>query len=112
MWTLDEALMTVREQIEPALAGHGWHCAIAGGVMLHGSSKHDLDLVVFPHNSSSSVVENMREALRAVGMIQTQEISDMHHKWSTRGITDRKLVEIWLNAGRRIDIIISPPVTP
>lgn len=45
LWTLDEALALVRLW-QPSAHVAGWHLALAGGVLNHGISTHDLDIVV------------------------------------------------------------------
>lgn len=50
MWTLQEGVEYAR-YVEGKLIPIGYHCAIGGGVLHTGSSAHDLDIFVYPHDA-------------------------------------------------------------
>src|SRR5262245_53524787 len=51
MWTLWHALKTVND-LTPALQSIGCGIGITGGVLRNGTSDHDLDVVIYPLNST------------------------------------------------------------
>lgn len=59
MWTLDEALLLIRD-LQPAVSGVGYHIALAGGVLNKGASNKDLDLIFLPLDTQ---VERVRSLL-------------------------------------------------
>lgn len=79
--------------------------------MKKGTSKKDLDVILFPHNST----------IRAAGMKELKEelilqrkwdlyrtVEEMHHFWSKAdgSAHDLKHVEVWKDPkGRRVDFI-------
>jgi hypothetical protein len=111
MWHLDETLVVVRE-LEQALVKAGWHVALAGGTLHNGQSKHDLDLVVFPHTRPRrKVTQEQRASLARVlaGLLwtRTHTVEQMHRCWRARGSLDYKHVEVWTDKrGRRIDLLV------
>lgn len=60
MWTREEALRVVT-WLEPKLAENGFHVALAGGVLTKGTSKKDLDLIVYPHTAGGSDQKPVRD---------------------------------------------------
>lgn len=57
MWTLDEALVLIREK-QPYAWEKGYHIVVGGSVINHGSSDKDLDLYLIP--LANSLPENWR----------------------------------------------------
>lgn len=110
-WTLDMGVELVRD-VEPHLADAGWHVALTGGVLYRGSSNHDLDFVVFPHQRRTdgrptrAALKKMRAALRRGGMLPSHSAAWVRRDWRRRGIRDRKHVEVWFGKGRRVDVIV------
>jgi hypothetical protein len=105
-WTLETAITWLRKA-EVTLRDVGWHVALAGGVLFHGKSEHDLDIVVFPHNNWNFDLEDVHVSLLRLNMTQTHTPAQMHDHWAAKGSTDRKDVEVWrLKDGRRVDVIL------
>jgi hypothetical protein len=117
IWTIGQAIALVRD-LEPHLAEVGWHVALAGGVLLRGESAHDLDLVVYPHDSTS-VDRSLRTAtLRALGWKRKMLPIAVRRHWREKGSRDTKRVEIWSvpegpygarGRYRRVDLIEGGP---
>lgn len=106
MWRRCAAVIFLRDVVQPAIEVAGWHCALAGGVLFRGQSSHDLDVVVYPHNSESASLDKLRGALEAAGLRQSHSVDRLHTIWRAKGSTDHKHVEIWMWRGRRVDIIV------
>lgn len=114
VWTLDRALKLVRE-IQPHTAAVGWHCALAGSVLIRGSSNKDLDIVCFPHNVNTGLLADLEKALRSAGLQRFRTASVMVEGWRKAGSTDSKHVSVWYQSGRRsrrIDIIVPSVCVP
>lgn len=100
MWTREEALRVVT-WLEPKLAENGFHVALAGGVLTKGTSKKDLDLIVYPHEKGGPLQPAWEHAwsylqkwLHAESLGECHGVSQNH---------DDKIV-CWLQArGKRID---------
>ncbi len=107
-WTLDEGLSVVRDLEAKLSTQLGVHFALAGSVLLRGTSAHDLDVVVFPHCSVSAIdVGKLRAALRRLGWRIRGYVEFVHEEWEKKGSADRKHVEIWATPDRkRVDIIV------
>lgn len=106
-WRLDDGLSVVR-YLESALAVLGWHFALTGGVLLRGSSEHDLDVVVYPEVSGDGIdATALRAALRGLGWTLYESASVLAARWRANGRRDRKHVDVWAtDTGRRVDMII------
>lgn len=66
VWTLEMALELVRA-MQPFIKVMGYHAMIAGGVLLNGTSKRDLDLVFMPTGEVNRVVAKDIELLTWLG---------------------------------------------
>ena len=109
MWVRANVLELVIPSLQLELNARGWHCALAGSVLNKGESKHDLDIVVFPHCSENASIVKMREGLHAAGLHIERTAEELRRFWREKGSEDRKHVEIWATAqGRRIDVIVWP----
>lgn len=105
-WLMRDALRVARKA-EHVLSPFGWHVALGGGVMRNGYSVKDLDLIVYPHDASRSLLYCIEEALIAAGWERFRTRDQMHAHWRTTGSTDTKHVEVWTDdKGRRIYLII------
>lgn len=104
-WTLDDAVAFVR-RLEPLI--HPRHyAALAGSVLITGRSEHDLDLVIYPHDSRYRGRGSVDEAMRSLGYRLAFDRDDVHAFWQARGSGDRKHVETWLSISRpkkRVDL--------
>jgi hypothetical protein len=104
MWTFEEALNTI-QHLEQTLHPH-YHVALAGGVLHHGDSKHDLDLIVFPHSSPHFEIEEVHALLMRMGLTLKVPREVIVKAWRKKGSNDNKYVEVWIDeASRRLDIL-------
>lgn len=106
MWScLMDALVLVRK-LQPAFNGCGWHIALGGGLLNKGFSDHDLDLVVYPHNSNATDIDKLRAMLRAIGWSLFADVERIQAHWRKKGGTDKKHVEVWKTPDdKRVDLI-------
>jgi hypothetical protein len=70
---------------------------------LNGGSDNDLDIVLYPHDSTKVRFDELREVLRKLGMIQIETVRQVHARWRDRGTTDQKHIELWMYDGRKVD---------
>lgn len=107
-WTFNEARMTIVLLEELAKEQHaGWHFALAGGVLLRGSSTHDVDIIAFPHVTLAGNRKALRRVLRTCGWYLRMKAWELHKYWRRKGSPDRKHVEVWKTTdGRRVDLMI------
>ena len=88
---------------EALLAPVGYHVALAGSV-LHRVSGHDLDLIIFPHDSTRRNRAGVYAALESIGMTRFASRAKVTAHWRARGSADRKWVEVWRWRDRRVDL--------
>lgn len=105
IWTIDQALQLCRS-IETIIAPIGFHVGLRGSVLLNGGSDNDLDIVIYPHDSTYACFDELRDALREFGMAQTRTIDQSHAWWRAKGSSDCKPIEIWEYDKRTIDILL------
>jgi hypothetical protein len=106
VWTLADGLLLLRE-IQAVVEPLGFHTGILGSVALKGSSKNDLDIVIYP-----TLVPNGREvhkgevvvALVGLGMQQHYTVAQVHAAWRKQGSIDTKHVEKWEYRGKPVDV--------
>lgn len=106
LWLFEESLPLLRA-LEKDLAAVGWHLALAGSVLFKGESSKDLDVILYPHNTSTTGIldqERARDVLREHGfkLFRTQE--EISAYWKALGSTDEKHVEAWGSKGARLDV--------
>lgn len=103
-WTLDEALVLCR-RIQEAVVTTGYHVALGGGVLLRGYSHKDVDVFLYPNDSS---YEQDRAptiaALQNAGLRRRLEAKDVQAIWRRAGSSDNKVVEMWIYDGKRVDL--------
>ena len=94
---LEDAIFLCQE-LEPKLAAEGYHCAITGSVLFKGSSKKDLDLVVYPHKTSEQYADHAA-LLTKLGFTVEADRTEVHGRYG-----DSKIVfQTWfLNI--RVDV--------
>jgi hypothetical protein len=106
MWTLEEALELIRSLQDP-LARAGYGVGLAGGVLINGKSDHDLDVIVYPLDST---VQNRRDVERQLimcGLDLKFDLQYVRKMWAKKKSHDQKHVEVWEDSqGRRIDIFL------
>ena len=106
-WTLEEALELIRG-LEPNLSKCGYHVALCGGVLQQGRSEHDLDVLVYPHNSTNNIdIAQLRLCLRDLGWKLRMRAEYLVELWIEKGSNDRKHVDIWATPDRkRVDVFV------
>lgn len=103
-WELKEAHELI-DRILPYLKAAGFYPALTGSVLFQGVSKKDLDIIVYPANSSRYEIRNAFMALEAAGLTQWMDKDRVAQAWVDKGSTDRKHVEVWLTEDKkRVDI--------
>lgn len=108
MWTFASAHNLI-QTIQPVLMEHGWFVALAGGVLNHGQSEHDLDLVAVPMKAQLANLEDLQLALLKCGFALTHCVTQMREHWEAKGSPDTKYVEVYSIQGKRVDIIVAYP---
>jgi len=97
LWTIEDALSLSRE-LEATAAVNGFHVGITGSVLRDGFSDKDLDIVVFPHNTTDAPSQDKVHAMFYA-----------HHRivnWTLRphgDYGDGKEVWTAIRDGKRID---------
>lgn len=110
-WTLDDAINFVNELLLITLPC-GYHVGITGSVMRDSSSENDLDLLIYPLDSTrhnSLAVAQLRDALTAWGMRLRHNTEFVHEQWRKQGSRDEKKIEVWRAPrerwnGKRVDL--------
>lgn len=101
VWTLADALTVVRNT-EIALAPFNAHVALAGGVLQHGYSYKDLDIIIYPSKTSKEYSWfAMKEQLMRCGVTFGVYPCADHNKYG-----DNKFVCVGHLDGKRIDFIV------
>jgi predicted nucleotidyltransferase len=103
---LDDAIDMVRN-IEAALAPIGYHIGLRGSVLIEGESENDLDIVVYPHNSTNRAEFALHCTLGRLGMRLVRTVEQSHEHWRRKGSTDEKRIEIWNWNGIVMDMLLA-----
>jgi len=103
-WTLSEATALL-QGIAPGLLVRGFAVGLTGSVLTKGSSQHDLDIVVYPMQSTMDTDwEVARDTLIASGFVCLITADDVRKAWRRKGSLDMKSVEVWTFNKRRVDV--------
>ena len=96
MRTLSEGVDLCRA-MEPVLIGLGYHCALAGSVLIKGLSKKDIDVLVYPHDPEkpARAVEEIMQALAPLGFTVWRECDERYVN---------RNVWITMHNNRRVDL--------
>lgn len=106
IWSLEQGLAVARE-VEAAVVSLGWHVALGGGVMKIGASRHDLDLIFYPHDARVVSLRHLARGLRSLGWARRHGAPFLWRQWRKRGSGDTKHVEVWqTRRGSRVDVIV------
>lgn len=107
-WKQKEAITLLKKLEKLLYARCNLHVALGGSVLFTGKSKHDLDVIVYPHNTThfSIFVEEFEYAVRQLGLIPYMSTKRLHSYWRSKGGTDTKRVEVWEYKGKRVDFIL------
>lgn len=103
-WEVGEALEFVRGLVaELELAGFA--VGMTGSVLTKGSSLHDLDIIIYPLQSTKATdVDKAKAALKAKGGFPFLDSESLKRVWRRKGSMDEKTVEVWHFDKRRVDI--------
>lgn len=102
-WTREEAfffLNWVREPLDKAGAG----IALAGSLLVNATSRKDLDFIIFPKDSTNYDIKAVENALWSCGLRKEFDVEFVRERWKSKGSRDRKRVDVWSVARKRIDI--------
>jgi hypothetical protein len=103
-WVLEEALGLVRSLVEP-LKEAGFAIALTGSVLNKGESLHDLDIIIYPLQSTAKTdFENARGILINAGLRCHINAGTVRSVWRKKGSLDEKEVEVWQLNKRRVDV--------
>ena len=102
-WTFDEALIFVR-RLTPYLEKAKYGVALGGSVLVHGRSDNDLDIVVYPFDTTACDRHSLNDAMYAAGMTLEHNLKTVRRKWVHNGSHDQKHVEVWKYEGKRVDV--------
>ena len=102
-WGLEKALEFLRA-LRPALERVGFSCALAGSVLQEGHSDNDLDVVVFPLDTTCCNRSLADMVFKQFGMEQLWHRHEIAEFWHRKGSTDTKHVEVWSHNNRRVDV--------
>lgn len=103
-WTLSEAVVFLQVLIQP-LADHGFGVGLTGSVVTKGLSKHDLDIVIYPlQSTASSNIADAKYALELLGMKCHLDADAVKSAWRRKGSLDEKKVEVWHYNKKRVDV--------
>jgi hypothetical protein len=104
VWDWPSALEFIK-WLSPRMQAAGYEVGLAGSVLLLGSSFKDLDIILFPTNTTLAHSNYVRRALLGAGLklkMGEQEVKSMWYlKHRSR---DKKKVEIWSYQDKRVDI--------
>lgn len=92
MWTIEEAIMTIRG-LEPRL--FAYHLALTGSVLYEGSSDKDLDIIVYPHRTGKKILKPEL----AIGYLKLTNLGQSEHEYDDKVVYKTKDTQ-----GRIIDL--------
>lgn len=98
LWTLEQAC-NVCARLQKHLASFGYGVGLTGGVLFHGESDKDIDLIIFPLKRTSADFTSMYQSLSAFGL-EFIRLPNNNLGYSDDG----KHVEVWEFEEKRIDL--------
>ena len=102
-WNRDEALALI-DTLAPSLKSVGYYIGLTGSVLIKGTSRNDLDLIVYPASTTAQDKARVAEVLTSAGLQLIAGKEAVHRKWHRSGSTDEKHVEYWELDARKIDV--------
>ncbi len=83
----------------------GYHAGLTGSVIMRGRSKKDIDVIIYPLDTSKTVTyEALHDHLVLFGLKKIYNRETVQKRWRALGSKDTKHVEVWANAThQRID---------
>lgn len=103
-WSRPEALFFAKE-LEARCLPH-YHVAFAGSVLHRGHSDKDLDLIILPHTTRYARIDDVRNIMTAFGFRLFLNWEQVREKWEKKGSGDQKIVEVYIQRRRRVDIFL------
>lgn len=104
LWTITEALELCRRVI-PVLKDAGFSVGLTGSLIRQECSQHDVDLIVYPFQSSQNTdFSRAKATLEKFGMKPVYNREQVTAHWRKKGSLDEKWVEIWDFNGKRVDV--------
>ena len=103
LWELDSALDLIRE-LAPRLEKVGYSVGLCGSVLKSGTSRNDLDILVFPLSTAVLNKNALDKELRSFGFKVKYDIKSVRTAWRKQGSKDNKKVKIYDYKGKRVDI--------
>jgi hypothetical protein len=105
MWTLDSSLKMIRE-LEQHTKPLGFSVGLTGSVLSCGTSNNDVDIILYPIDSSIFNLPAVWEKLIELGWVRKVSRGRVATYWELKlKSTDLKNVEKWTDpVGRSVDI--------
>lgn len=105
-WILEDAIALIRS-IDVDINDAGFAIGLTGSVLHNGCSEHDLDLIIYPRNSSEVSYSKLTAALIKLGWTIDIERPYVLKSWFSKGSTDDKHVEVWRTPDdKRVDLFL------
>lgn len=101
-WTFAQAV-EFAQRLARVLKPVGYHVGMTGSVLLRGSSRNDLDLIVYPTSTCRVDREGVYRTLQPVGK-RLYTCEETAAAWRRRGSDDEKTVEVWEFDGKHVDL--------
>jgi hypothetical protein len=101
-WTLYQARSFIK-LLADDLSAVGYAVGLTGLVLIDGEGHHDLDLILYPMDSTMTDRGVLKARLAHCGLKQVADMERVHSVWRKKGSTDMKHVEVWLWNDKRID---------
>ena len=102
-WTEQEALDLIRT-LQSRIGSIGYGIALAGSVLMKGESSTDVDIILFPYDTSRQDYESLKEAMTDHGLHQVFDQASSRRYRERHNHRDRKHTEIWKFGSKRVDI--------
>jgi predicted nucleotidyltransferase len=104
-WDLIEACAFIRI-IAPELLRAGWGVGLTGSVLLHGFSRNDLDIIVYPQSKQDQELEKLYQVLSLHCTLEV-DYDMVQASWRRIGSKDTKRVQVWRTPnGKKLDVFI------
>ncbi len=106
-WSFEQAQGLI-EKLRLPLLEAGWCIGLTGSVLWNSKSAKDLDLIVYPFDTSKARdLERLRAVFEEAGMHQVRTVEWLRNHWRTKKKSlDEKHVEVWAYERRRVDVFV------
>jgi hypothetical protein len=89
MWTLESGV-AVTQALSPIAFGLGWNLHLGGGVLDHGRSEHDMDVLAMPRWQTQQDKDGLLERLAQLGWLEVRQRTLPH--WDVRRLQRKEQV--------------------